>query len=125
MARLLDTIIASTLKRVKETPFVVPKPPKTDAKVRALHREYIHSERQRDWCKAQLKARGWDVNYRNRLDGIDSLGHQARKRYDTETQKRLDKVRNLRDDALVDTLGMNPVELKAYLIKLKQKLGKI
>src|SRR5258708_5964712 len=101
MPRLLDVIIGSTLTRVKETAFVTPKPLKPDATVQALRREYLRSDRQRDRYKAQLKARGWEMNYRNRLTALDARGHLARQRYEKTKQQRLDKVRQLRDDALV------------------------
>lgn len=122
---MLDVLIATAIKRVKDTPFTKPQPPKPSPAVREWLRVYRRADKQRDRAKSQLKRHGWEVSYRNKLDSLDARGQAVKQRFDAENERRLTKIRNLRDNALLDTIGLEPLELKTYLIALKKKLEKI
>lgn len=125
MARLLDLIVQSAITRVKDTPFKQPPPETPNSRDRQLFHDYLSADKQRDRTKAQLKKRGWEIGYRNKLESIDAQKAVAKRRFDMENGKRLAAIRELRDKAMLDTLGMDAPALKTYLVRLKKKLEAI
>lgn len=125
MSRLLDLIVQSAITRVKETPFKQPPPETPNTRDRQLFHDYLFADKQRDRTKAQLKKRGWEIGYRKKLESIEAQKTVAKQRFDMANGKRLAAIRELRDKAMLDTLGMQSSELRTYLIRLKKRLEAI
>lgn len=72
-----------------------------------------------------MKKRGWEVNYRGRLESTDARGSAAQRKFDQTKQAQLQKIRELRDRALLDLIDMEPKAQKRYYIRLKQQLAQV
>lgn len=125
MARILDLLVDSTMTRIKAATFKPSPPPKQTPDIRALHREYVQAKRTMEHSRTMLEERGFTVGYAGKLSPMSGRNAKAERVFNAQQEGRRADVRKLRDAALIDLIGLPPLALKAYYVKLKARLAKI
>lgn len=126
MARLLDILVNTATKRINEQqmPVLVLPLPLTKS-TRDMVRRYKAALQTMKRLDAALKRRKIDIDSTGSL----SVPYDLKRKHDAAWRQkrdaRLQAIRTLRDQALLDLLGLEPLKQRAYLLRLKARLEAI
>ena len=133
MTEILREMIREARKRVENTSYEAPKPKPVDEAAKQRGRFVRSLWKQMKQVRKELAKQGYELGMPHAY-GSDKVGKVTRSRaesqahkaaFDAQQQARYARIAELRQQALIHTLGMNRRELRAYMEQLQRQLAKV
>lgn len=123
--RILDAMVKATIKRIGDEPVPRETIVVLTPELKALSQHYRSAQRTIAQVYKILKRRGLSIHEGGKISVDWAARNDEQRRFRLGQEKRRTTVRELRDQALLDLLGLDPLPAKRYLLTLKKRLEAI
>lgn len=115
-------MVKATVKRISDEPLPKDRVVVLTPELKMLSHRYRTAQRTIAQVYKILKRRGLSIHEGGKISVDWAARNDEQRQFRLKQEQRRTKVREIRDQALLDTLGMDPLPTKRYLLALKKRL---